>query len=308
MSAPPLAAPAPVRPVQLQAQVLTVRRAEEYVHLSFVAPEIAAAARPGHFVALAVGGPASGMLLRRSFSIYQAQRGGYGGTIEVVFSVTGSGTAWLAQLRPNDVVDVVGPLGRPFPMPTSPVSCTLVGGGYGSAPLFALAEELRQQGSRVDFVVGAATSRRLFGALDAKRMAASVAVTTDDGSAGVRGRVSDVLPEVFQRGGTQLVYACGPMPMLHAVADAAAAHGALALTAVEEAMACGIGICMTCVLPVVGDDGQTRMLRSCVEGPVFRGDAVRWDAVGTVPADAYGAPPVQPDDVDGLTAATEVSA
>jgi dihydroorotate dehydrogenase electron transfer subunit len=70
----------------------------------------------------------------------------------------------------------------------------------------------------------------------------------------------------------------------------AAEHGAPAQCAVEEAMACGIGVCMTCVLPVVGDDGLTRMVRSCVEGPVFLGDRVRWDAVGTVPAETVGAP------------------
>ena len=77
------------------------------------------------------------------------------------------------------------------------------------------------------------------------------------------------------------------MRAVHAIAEA---YGAHSQCAVEEAMACGIGVCMTCVLPVVGDDGQTRMLRSCVDGPVFRGDRVRWDDIGTVPADTVGAP------------------
>jgi dihydroorotate dehydrogenase electron transfer subunit len=80
------------------------------------------------------------------------------------------------------------------------------------------------------------------------------------------------------------------MGMLEAVAHVATEEGAYSQCAVEEAMACGIGVCMTCVLPVIGDDGVTRMLRSCVEGPVFRGDRVRWADVGTVPADALGAP------------------
>ena len=88
------------------------------------------------------------------------------------------------------------------------------------------------------------------------------------------------------------------MAMLQAVTDVATAHGAVAHVAVEESMACGIGICMTCVLPVVGEDGRTRMVRSCVEGPVFRGDRVRWDAfsggLGLVPEDAVGAPTVGP--------------
>jgi dihydroorotate dehydrogenase electron transfer subunit len=77
--------------------------------------------------------------------------------------------------------------------------------------------------------------------------------------------------------------------MLRAVHEIATAYGAHSQVAVEEAMACGVGICMTCVLPVVGDDGQTRMVRSCIDGPVLRGDRIRWDDIGTVPADAVGA-------------------
>lgn len=278
------------RPVQVRGEVLSQRRVGAYHAITIVAPGIAEQARPGHFVALAVGGERSSMLLRRSFSIHKtSDRGIYGGTVEIVLAVHGPGTEWLASLRQHDPVDVVGPLGKPFSLPRDPVSATLVGGGYGSAPLFSLAEQLRARGCRVDFVLGAATEDRLFGALDAKRMASTVAVTTDDGSYGVRGRVSDVLPQVLQRGDTDVVYACGPMGMLRAVTEIATEHGAVAQTAVEEAMACGIGVCMTCVLPVVGDDGVTRMVRSCTEGPVFRGDRVRWDAVGTIPADCLGA-------------------
>ncbi len=102
--------------------------------------------------------------------------------------------------------------------------------------------------------------------------------------------VTDVLPAVLQRSRTDVVYACGPMAMLAAVTAVATDHGVPAQCAVEESMACGIGVCMTCVLPVEGDDGVTRMVRSCVEGPVFLGDRVRWDAVGTVPDGTYGAP------------------
>jgi dihydroorotate dehydrogenase electron transfer subunit len=138
--------------------------------------------------------------------------------------------------------------------------------------------------------MGAANADRLFGALEAKRISTSVAFTTDDGSHGERGRVSDVLPDVLDRTGSDLVYACGPMGMLKAVAEIAAERGIPSQVAVEESMACGIGVCMTCVLPVRGADGETRMVRSCVEGPVFMGDAMRWDALGTVPSDCVGAP------------------
>jgi dihydroorotate dehydrogenase electron transfer subunit len=107
---------------------------------------------------------------------------------------------------------------------------------------------------------------------------------------GERGRVSDVLPQVLDRTGADVVYACGPMAMLRAVTEIAGERGIPTQVAVEESMACGIGVCMTCVLPVVGDDGVSRMVRSCVEGPVFLGDRVRWDDVGTVPEDVLGAP------------------
>jgi dihydroorotate dehydrogenase electron transfer subunit len=277
--------------IQVQGEVLGTKRVGDYHQLTLVAPGVTDTVRPGHFVALSVGGADSSMLLRRAFSVYRtADRGVYGGTVDIVFAEHGRGTRWLARLRPHDPVDVVGPLGRPFTLPKDQVTCTLVGGGYGSAPLFTLAEQLRTRGCRVDFVLGAATDRRLFGVLEAKRMASSVAVTTEDGSSGHRGRVTDVLPALLDRTGSDVVYACGPMGMLRAVAELADRFGAHSQTAVEEAMACGIGVCMTCVLPVVGDDGVTRMVRSCVEGPVFRGDRVRWDAVGTVPSDTWGAP------------------
>ena len=278
-------------PVQVRGEVLSLRRVGDYHALTLVAPGVADTARPGQFIALAVGGDDSSMLLRRAFSIYKVQsRGVYGGTVEIVFAVQGRGTAWLSRLRAHDQVDVVGPLGRPFALPLEPVSAALVGGGYGSAPLFSLAEQLRARGSRVDFVIGAATEARLFGALEAKRMSTQVAITTEDGSLGERGRVTDVLPALMRRAGTEVVYACGPMAMLQAVSELATAHGAVSQCAVEESMACGVGVCMTCVLPVVGDDGVTRMVRSCTEGPVFAGDRVRWADVGTVPADTWGAP------------------
>jgi dihydroorotate dehydrogenase electron transfer subunit len=114
-------------------------------------------------------------------------------------------------------------------------------------------------------------------------------VTTDDGSAGQRGWVTDPLPSAIERLGAQLVYACGPMGMLAAVGQVAGAHAIPAHVAVEESMACGIGVCMTCVLPVRGDDGVTRLVRSCVEGPVFEAGRVRWNDVGKLPPDIYGA-------------------
>ncbi len=273
-------------PLQVQAEVVAMARVGAYHSLTVAAPGIGELTRPGHFLAVQVGGPASSMLLRRAFAIYRVDAG----AVEVVFAVHGAGTAWLAGQRPGDVLDVVGPLGTPFPVPDVARTATLVGGGYGVAPLLPLAGALRARGCEVDMVLGAGDADRLFGVPEAGRTARTVVVTTDDGSAGERGRVSDVLPALLARTTSEVVYACGPMGMLRAVASQAAAAGIPSYVAVEESMACGIGVCMTCVLPVIGDDGLTRMVRSCVEGPVFAGDRVRWDAIGTVPADAVGAP------------------
>ncbi len=278
-------------PIQVQGEVLSIRKAGAYFAMTIVAPGMAQLTKPGHFVALQIGGAESSMLLRRAFAVYDVkERGVYGGTVDIVFAVHGKGTAWLAARRPADKLDIVGPLGKPFRLPTTKVNATLVAGGYGAAPLLPLAAALRERGCRVDFVLGAASSARLFGQLDAKRMASSIAVTTDDGSAGERGRVSDVLPAVLDRTSCDVVYACGPMAMLQAVSEIAAARGIPCQVAVEESMACGVGVCMTCVLPVIGEDGVSRMVRSCVEGPVFLGDRIRWDDVGTVPDDVLGAP------------------
>jgi len=278
--------------VQVRAEVVATSRAGAYHRLAVAAPEVAARALPGQFIALAVGGPGSALLLRRTFAIHRAIADGpQGGTVEVIYAVHGRGTAWLADRAVGDFLDVVGPLGRGFTLPETPRPCTLVGGGYGSAPLFPLAAALRAGGCRVDLVLGAASADRLFGAADAAHAADAVLVTTEDGSAGERGRVTDVLPDVLRRSAAGVVYACGPMGMLAAVSALASAYGVPSECAVEESMACGIGVCMTCVLPVRVDDGATRMVRSCVEGPVFRGDRVRWDAVGTVPPDTVGAAP-----------------
>jgi dihydroorotate dehydrogenase electron transfer subunit len=285
------AASAPRGPLQVAGEVFSAKRVGDYVHLTVVADGIAERTRPGNFVALAVGGDTSAHLLRRAFSVYRVKPAGvYGGTVEIIVAAHGPGTQWLAARQPHDAVDVVGPLGRPFSLPKEPVSCALVGGGYGSAPLFSLAERLRKRGCAVHMVLGAATEARLFGALEAKRAASSVTVTTVDGSVGIQGIVTDPLPALLARHGVDVVYACGPMRMLQAVSAAAVQHGAWSQTAVEESMACGIGVCMTCVLPVTGDDSIPRMVRACVEGPVFAGDRVQWDAIGSIPVGTFGAP------------------
>ena len=286
MSAAYLTAPAPVPgqpPVQRTVEVVGARPVDAYVELRLAAPEIAERALPGQFVAFAVGGETSGLLLRRSIAISTVGDG----VVTVVVSAAGSGSTWLTERRPGDTVDVIGPLGRPFPAPPAGARAQPAGGGYGAAALVGLAAQLKADGHEVAVVAGAAAADRLCSVQELSELADTVEVTTDDGSSGRRGLVTLAVAELLE--GSGVVYACGPMRMLQAVADAATAAGIPSYVAVEESMACGIGVCMTCVLPVVGEDGATRLSRSCTEGPVFGGDRVRFDDVGTLTWDVVGA-------------------
>lgn len=286
--------------IRATCEVLTVRRTGAYHALTLVAPEIAEHAQAGQFVEIAVPSGRS-FLLRRPFSIHQAsRRGGWAGTLEIVFDVTGPGTAWLAESKPHDTLDVIGPLGRPFQYPRELDSCLLVGGGYGAAPLHFLAEDLRVRDKLVSMVVGARSHDRVFKPIEGKRLSSTFVVTTEDGSAGHFGRVTDVLPAAIARTNAQVVYACGPNGMLRAVAELCAGRGIPCQVAVEEMMACGIGVCWTCVVPLLAADGRTWWnVRACAEGPVFNGARVWWDRwLGPSPVEAE---PENGDAGDGST-------
>jgi dihydroorotate dehydrogenase electron transfer subunit len=294
-------------PIRTVAEVVSRRRAGPYVVLTLAADELARRARPGHFVEVAVGSPAS--LLRRPISIARAQASGSAmGTVELVIGADGPGSTWLADVGTHAALDLIGPLGRPFPLPTQPVSALLVGGGYGAAPLHYLTEILVAAGHRVDLIVGAATEAQLLHSMEAKRLATSLRFTTDDGSAGVHGRVTDAMPAVVERARSQVVYACGPNAMLAAVSAVGSALGLTVRVSLEERMACGIGVCFTCVVPVRDRAGETTMLRSCFEGPVFDGSRVDWERMGLGGAADAARESIAPDqriDLAGAGAAGE---
>ena len=130
----------------------------------------------------------------------------------------------------------------------------------------------------------------MFGALTARRTGRSATFATSDGSFGVRGAVTGMLEQVITQARTEVIYACAPVPVLREVVLFASRYEVPVQASVDVPMACGTGVCMGCVLPVAGTDGITRIVRSCVDGPVFRGDLIRWDDIGTIPFDAVGAP------------------
>jgi dihydroorotate dehydrogenase electron transfer subunit len=185
---------------------------------------------------------------------------------------------------------MVGPLGTNFGIPKDPVNALLVGGGYGSAPLFGLAEILKNRGCRVDMILGASTAGKIYAPLEGKRSVSSLHLTTEDGSAGAKGRVTDLMVGLIERHQVDIIYSCGPMAMLEAVDKVAMSHQLMHQCAVEESMACGIGVCMTCVIPIRDESGTIKMSRSCIDGPVVDGSKVVWGSSRKIPEGTWGAP------------------
>lgn len=258
-------------PTALDAKVTGCTQRGAYRILELHAPTIAAGTRPGQFVTLGIRDGAG--FLRRPFSVYRVAEGQ--GTIALAFDAIGEGTRWLAERRVDDVVNVVGPLGHGFEIEAPEGADLLVGGGYGTAALVFLADQLAQRGRQVHAIVGARSAERLFTdpLLDAS--CASVTIVTDDGSAGQQGLVIDPIAALVDAHGVRAVYACGPNPMLKAVGALTCDLGINGQLAVEEFMACGIGVCWTCVFPIETDDGLKHQ-RACTEGPVFRAEVIAW--------------------------------
>ena len=200
----------------------------------------------------------------------------------------GSGSRWFTSLEQGEKVDLVGPLGTAFGIPTEPVRALLIGGGYGSAPLFGLSEVLKNRGCRVDMILGASSSAKIYAPLDGKRTVSTLTITTDDGSAGTAGKVTDVLPKLIDEYQSEIVYSCGPMAMLQAITEITSAKNVVHQCSIEESMACGVGVCMTCVIPIRDEDGVIRMRRTCIDGPVVDGDTVIWDSRRKIPDGTWG--------------------
>lgn len=266
---------------QLIAPIVSNKRVGQYHQIIINIGDAAAACKPGNFVAISVGGDSSRMVLRRAFAISRvATSTTVGGTMELIVAPHGQGSKWLCAQGEGDLLDVVVPLGTAFGIPTEPVPVLLVGGGYGSAPLFGLAEVLNARGCRVDMLLGASTASKIYAPMEGKRAVNAMRIYTEDGSMGVAGRVTDPIAEIIKDLNVGVIYSCGPMPMLAAITKISNEFDVVHQCAVEEAMACGIGICMTCVLPVENEDGSVSNLRSCIDGPVMDGAKVQWEKVG----------------------------
>lgn len=232
-------------------------------------PELAAALRPGQFVNIRV--PGARQILRVPLSF--AETDGQKGTIELVYAVVGDGTRALSAMVPGQRASVLGPSGNAWPIEPGQGRCVVVAGGVGIAPVVACGRELARRGVAFDAVVGAQTASRLWGVqelLDAG--AGQVAVTTDDGTAGIKGFTTDALRELLAKDSYDAVYTCGPQVMMAGVARICREAGVRCWVSMERMMSCAFGACNTCNVAMA--DGGYKSC--CMDGPVFDAEEVAW--------------------------------
>ena len=269
--------------VDVDAAVLSnTRLSEDYSVLALAAPAIAQAALPGQFVMLKTS---RGMdpLLRRPFSIFEVLRDERGTPtgISVFNKRIGTGTALLYEVEAGARLQCLGPLGRPFEPVDPPAEAWMVAGGVGLAPFVTLAEALLARGTTTTLFYGARRAADLHCADIFERLGIRIVTSTEDGSAGVKGRVTVPLERALARQASSDVhlYVCGPTPMMRAVADVAAAHHRRCDVSLEQVMGCGLGGCYSCVVTARSAGGAPHHTRSCIDGPVFDASRIVWDAL-----------------------------
>jgi dihydroorotate dehydrogenase electron transfer subunit len=260
------------------------RLSDDYNVLSLAAPEIARAAAPGQFVMVKTS-PGLDPLLRRPFSIFEILRDADGAPtgLTLLNKRVGVGTSLLFDAAPGRHLACLGPLGRPFVPVDPPAEAWMVAGGVGLAPFATLAGALAARGTRMTLFYGARSASELYYEDRFTGLGATVIVTTEDGSQGERGRVTQPLGRALEGCDPEApltIYACGPTPMMRAVADLGAAARRAVFVSLEPVMGCGMGGCYSCVVRVRRGEGS-HFVRSCIEGPVFDASTVVWDALSS---------------------------
>ncbi len=262
---------------------------------TYHAPALAIGSRAGQFVHVRTG-DLSGLVLRRPFSINTADPSS--GTITIHFRTIGRGTEWFTHLRPGDTIDMLGPLGRPFEVDPRSQHLLLIAGGLGMAGVRSLADEGIRNGQQVTLLFGAASAREVY-PTSLLPDEVEYVVATDDGSMGHRGYVTELMPDY--EGWADQAFACGPEPMLRALARLAATRRArlgvaklgrrrgggkpvaagsplarrkaFLQVSMEQRMGCAVGACLGCVVMAATGVPQ----RVCREGPVFSSEELDWE-------------------------------
>lgn len=227
----------------------------------------AAEAKPGQFVGVLCGG----FELRRPISICEIDAAR--GMLRLVFQVRGQGTRWLSAVREGECVDILAPLGNGF-IPAKPGQrAVFVGGGIGVPPLL---EAAKPYGANADAILGFRTASLAILGDDFSKVCRTVTLVTEDGTGGERGLVTAPLSRRLDEAPCDAVYACGPRPMLAAVAAEAAQRRIACFVSMEARMACGMGACLSCAVPAKAPGGGQQMLQVCKHGPVFDAATLVW--------------------------------
>jgi dihydroorotate dehydrogenase electron transfer subunit len=266
-----------------------------YFRMKILAPGFGENAHAGQFVMFRVQRSLP-PLLRRPFGIFRtgflpADCDGLPPTefVEIVYKVVGSGTSIMAELHEGDKVEMLGPLGNGFDCTSRNGEKILVGGGIGLVPLYMLAGELVANGCKVRLLMGGRTRDDILAVTEFERLGVETYISTDDGSLGEAGLVTQVLERKLQKYPDTEVFTCGPMPMLAAVHDICVKHKTPLQVSLEESMACGVGACLGCVVKGAGHtEEKPSYLCSCKVGPVFKSQYLDWSALGKNDNDCGG--------------------
>ena len=269
-------------PVDVDAEVLeNMRLGPDYNVLTLAAPEVARLAAPGQFV-MVKPGTLGDPLLRRPFSIFEIVRDGHGAptALTLLNKRAGVGTSMLFRARPGDRISCLGPLGQPFVPVEPPAEAWMVAGGVGLAPFATLADALAAKRTSMTLFYGGRSARDLFQEAQFEQRGARLVVTTEDGSRGEAGRVTSplerALVDATSGRGAITIYACGPTPMMRAVAALGERYDRPVFVSLEPVMGCGMGGCYSCVVRVRRNGLAPHFVRSCLEGPVFDARTVVW--------------------------------
>jgi dihydroorotate dehydrogenase electron transfer subunit len=269
-------------PVDVEASVLgNTRLSDDYNVLALDAPAIASQVQPGQFVMVKPGADGA-PLLRRPFSVFEILRDAAGEPtgITILNKRIGVGTGLLFDLDAGDRLPCLGPLGRPFTLPAPGVDAWLVAGGVGLGPFATMAETLGARGVSTTLFYGARRAEDLHYADWFATRGVRVVTATEDGSAGARGFITVPLEHELRglaEGRTIAIYACGPTPMMRAVAALAARFGHDVEVSLEQTMGCGLGGCYSCVVRVKQDGRAPHFVRSCLAGPTFKAGDIVWE-------------------------------
>lgn len=245
--------------------IINEKLSPQYWRMAFDAPDLIAQVKPGQFVHIRTDEQGLQPFFRRPFSVYRARK-----YVEIFYDAVGPGTRLLSLKKKGDTLDVLGPLGVPFQMPPETTKqVILIAGGIGIAPMLILSDVLKNKKYNFVLLFGGRDRGHVYPMQEFKDNGVKVHIATDDGSVGVKGRVSVLFDKIEKNPESTFIYTCGPNPMMKAVQAFACQHGIKAQAACEEIMACGLGACLGCSI-----ETKNGFKTVCYDGPAFNLDEV----------------------------------